>query len=216
MSSNETLLYVADPMCSWCWGFSPVVSAITERYSERVAISVIVGGLAPRATAPMDDDTKATVREHWDHVNEATGQPFDYAFMERERFVYNTEPPCRAVVAARQIAPDRALDFLEHLHRAFYRDNRDVTDESTLVDIGNEFGFDRAQFSKALSLDKTHEATQDDFELTRELGVNGFPSLLAHANDKLKMITVGYRPWSQIMPILDSWLERTDAQSKRA
>ncbi len=203
-------------MCSWCWGFSPVASAIAERYGERVTLAVIVGGLSPDTRTPMNDAAKATVREHWDHVNEATGQPFDYAFMERERFVYNTEPPCRAVVTARQLDPGTVLPFLAHLHAAFYRDNRDVTDEATLAEIAGEFGFDRQQFAEALDHSKTRDATRDDFALTRELGVNGFPSLLAHANDKLKMITMGYRPWSQLMPILDSWLERTDAQSKRA
>ena len=25
------LLYVMDPMCSWCWGFAPVVAALAEQ-----------------------------------------------------------------------------------------------------------------------------------------------------------------------------------------
>ncbi len=28
------LVYVADPMCSWCWGFSPVIDAIRERFGS--------------------------------------------------------------------------------------------------------------------------------------------------------------------------------------
>lgn len=25
------LLYVMDPMCSWCWGFAPVAEALVEQ-----------------------------------------------------------------------------------------------------------------------------------------------------------------------------------------
>jgi putative protein-disulfide isomerase len=25
------LLYVMDPMCSWCWGFAPVAKALVEQ-----------------------------------------------------------------------------------------------------------------------------------------------------------------------------------------
>ncbi|MDH5427723.1 MAG: DsbA family protein, partial [Nitrospirota bacterium] len=29
---SPTLIYVADPMCSWCWGFSPVLEEIRRLY----------------------------------------------------------------------------------------------------------------------------------------------------------------------------------------
>ena len=41
----------------------------------------------------MDEATKASIREHWEHVRDASGQPFDFAFFDRPRFVYDTEPP---------------------------------------------------------------------------------------------------------------------------
>ena len=29
--SVRRLLYVMDPMCSWCWGFAPVANALVEQ-----------------------------------------------------------------------------------------------------------------------------------------------------------------------------------------
>ena len=29
------MLYFADPMCSWCWGFNPVMARVREAYGER-------------------------------------------------------------------------------------------------------------------------------------------------------------------------------------
>ena len=47
------LVYFADPMCSWCWGFAPVINAIRGRYGERLPVRLIVGGLRPGTTEPM-------------------------------------------------------------------------------------------------------------------------------------------------------------------
>ena len=96
------LIYVADPMCSWCWGFSPVIAELARRYNTEAGMHVIAGGLRPGATQAMDAAHKTTVREHWQHVEERTGQPFDYTFFERDGFVYDTEPACRALVTVRR------------------------------------------------------------------------------------------------------------------
>ena len=32
---DARLLYVMDPMCSWCWGFAPVVEALATQAAER-------------------------------------------------------------------------------------------------------------------------------------------------------------------------------------
>jgi len=148
---TKQLAYIADPMCSWCWGFSPVISRIVETFSEQLPVRLVLGGLSPGTEQALSDETKATIREHWDHVHEATDQPFDYGFFERDGFVYDTQPACQAVVTARRLDAGRALPFLAHLHGAFYRDNRDVTDNDTLYDVAGEFGFERDRSSPTLA-----------------------------------------------------------------
>lgn len=207
MSEQKSLLYVADPMCSWCWGFAPVVDAIVEHVGDSVPLNILVGGLAPDTQDVMGETTKATIREHWDHVSEATGQPFDYAFLDRVDFVYNTEPACRAVVAARRLQPRQNVAFLRHLHAAFYGDNQDITAATTLTQLGADFGFDGQEFARTLNAEDVAEATRRDFALARELGVSGFPSLLGHADGRLRVLTSGYQPWRRLMHNIDAWLQ---------
>lgn len=214
MDHGPSLVYVADPMCSWCWGFYPVVESISERFGARAPISVLLGGLAPGTANTMDEQAKVTVREHWDHVHEATGQPFDYAFFDREQFTYDTEPPSRAVVTARRLRPDSAVPFLAHVHAAFYRDNRDVTAPDTLWELAAEFGFDRDEFERAFADEETGRATTADFALARELGIRGFPSLIGHYRNDLTAITMGYRPVNAIGRTIETWLEGVDSQSR--
>ena len=180
--------------------------SVVERWASDAPVSVIVGGLAPGTTEPLDARTKSSIRDHWTHVHEASGQPFDFGFFDQDGFVYDTEPPCRAVVAARMIRPERALPFLSHLHGAFYRDRRDVTDTETLCDLAADFGFDRGEFARQLDDAATRQMTHRDFTLSRELGISGYPTLVGHDGENLTAITVGYRPWEQIERGIESWL----------
>ncbi|MEK9724235.1 MAG: hypothetical protein VW405_12255, partial [Rhodospirillaceae bacterium] len=116
MNDNDPprhLLYFADPMCSWCWGFSPSVDAIRTELSDSLPIRPVMGGLRPGNTEPMNEVAKLEVRRHWEHVLEASGQPFDFDFFDRDGFVYDTEPACRAVVTVRRLAAAKALDMLK-------------------------------------------------------------------------------------------------------
>ena len=115
---DKEIIYVGDPMCSWCWGFSPVLKQIQQDYSKDAPLRLIVGGLHAFDTDPMNDQYKATIKHHWEQVAEASGQPFNYAFFEREGFVLDTEPACRATVVVRNMNPDVLLPFYERIHRA--------------------------------------------------------------------------------------------------
>ena len=50
---DHRLVYFADPMCSWCYGFAPVVSVLAERFEERMPLQVVMGGLRAGNAAPM-------------------------------------------------------------------------------------------------------------------------------------------------------------------
>ncbi|MDT8449061.1 MAG: DsbA family protein [Wenzhouxiangellaceae bacterium] len=203
---TPALLYLADPMCSWCWGFSPVIERLAEDYADRTNLRVVAGGLFPGTEAPMDRHFKASVREHWEHVGERTGQPFDFSFFEREDFVYDTEPACRAAVAARELAPDKVLDMLRELHRAFYRDNRDITDPGIASEVAVEIGLDAGEFRTALESEEIRARTREDFRLARELGMRGFPTLMGYDHQELSLLTEGYAPLERVRANLDRWL----------
>jgi putative protein-disulfide isomerase len=203
------LIYVADPMCSWCWGFAPVIDAIRERFGRDLPIRLIMGGLRPGTTKPMTEAAKRTTREHWEHVHEASGQPFDFTFFEREGFVYDTEPAAKAVVVVRRTGMDRALDLLKCLHFAFYAHNRDITDEAVLAELSSETGIDRRTFLQAFRTDEARQETWQDFAIAQKAGITGFPSLIARVDEEVEysIVTLGYQPADRILPPLERWLE---------
>lgn len=44
------LLYVTDPYCVWCYGFSRVVARAARDYADRIDARIINGGMIPSDT----------------------------------------------------------------------------------------------------------------------------------------------------------------------
>ena len=204
--SEHRFIYFADPMCSWCYGFSPVISALAERYEGRMDLQLVMGGLRAGHTAPMRPEDKAYIRDAWTRVNAASGQPFDLPFFEREGFVYDTEPACRAVVTARRLKPQMALPFMARIQQAFYAENRDMTSAEEIAAVAEEAGFDRQGFGDAFLAADARNETFRDFLTAQELGIRGFPTLIAGSEEKgYALVTNGYRPPEDVLEPLERW-----------
>lgn len=206
------LIYFSDPMCSWCYGFAPVMDQVAERFGERLPIQLVMGGLRPGTDRPMTDEGRAEILSHWAHVREATGQPFDERVLT-ERFIYDTDPAARTVVLVRRLLPERALAFLHRVQRAFYAEARDVTSYPVLAELAAEFGLPRDGVLQALADEALMRETWGDYAISQNAGVRGFPTLVGGPNEAgaYGVITRGCAPGGEILRVLEEWLDRTEA-----
>ena len=103
------------------------------------------------------------------------------------------------------LADGASLPALKRLHRAFYAENRDITDAQVLADLAVELGHDRQSFEEAFEAADIIKATQGGFEFSRNAGIGGFPTMVAGSEDNgYRLLTTGYRPWSDIESLLES------------
>ena len=205
---SARLLYVMDPMCSWCWGFAPVAEAlIAQARDAGVETRVIPGGLRSGSSA-LDASTRRYILEHWQAVAEATGQGFDFDGAMPDGFVYDTEPACRALVTAREMDASCVWRLSRLIQEAFYLQGLDVTRAPQLLDLAEQAGLDRATFSAAFTSADTLSATAADFTWAQGLGIAGFPTLLAERNGQLALLTNGYQPLDRLQPLLGRWLQQ--------
>lgn len=207
------LLYVMDPMCSWCWGFAPVVEALaTQAALGGVELHLVVGGLR-REQEMLDEAGRVRILAHWQAVNASTGQSFDFIRGLPAGLVYDTEPACRALVAARQIDPQKVWPLARLIQRAFYCDNCDVSQASELRRLAELAGLPARKFAEAFDAPATYEATLADFNWAQGLGISGFPTLLAQRNGMSALLTNGYQPLERLEPLLARWLENLEPAS---
>ncbi len=206
------LIYVMDPMCSWCYGFAPVIERLVKEQEQTMQFKLVLGGLRPGTELPLDEQMKESIRHHWEDVEKVTGQPMDYTFFDREAFVYDTEPGCRAVVTMRYLMPEAELQMADAVQRAFYANNQDVTDPNVLAGVALQFGVDEATFLEKFASDEMKEKTQQDFTIARHLQATAFPSLYILNGTSIHLLSRGYRTYDGMSAHLQQALMKLNDQ----
>ncbi len=204
---STVLIYIADPMCSWCWGFSPVLEQIRHQYEDRVTFQLMLGGLRPGNTERFDESRRAYILQHWHAVHERTGQPFNFEFQMEPTFTYDTEPPSRAILVTRQLAPSKEFVFMKHVQESFYVQNADVTQLEVLEGLAVNLGLDGVQFRQRFQDPRTKQVVWREFDQARQLGVNGFPTLLIRQGENVSTLMHGYQSFEELIPIIDQHLQ---------
>ena len=206
--TTPTLLYIADPMCSWCWGFSPVLEEIRRRYQDRVRFQLMLGGLRPGNTERFDESRRSYILQHWHAVEERTGQPFNFDFQMGPTFTYDTEPASRATVAIRTLMPGKEWGFLKCVHEAFYVQNADVTKPDILEEVAMKLQMDISHFRDVFHDSKTKQLVWDEFDQARQLGVDSFPTLLGRYGESVSMLMHGYQDVSPLVSSIDNLIDK--------
>jgi putative protein-disulfide isomerase len=205
---NEKILwYVADPMCSWCWGFAPVIEQVRSSYRDRVKVELLLGGLRPGTRHPLPAGQRQEILGHWQAVHRATGQPFQFEGAMPEGFVYDTEPASRAVIVVSMLNPEAIFTFFRAVQSAFYVEQRNVTDALVLAELAGSVGLETQQFLQAFESDAARDITQDHFHRAGQLGVHGFPTLIGQQGTAYTLISGGYCPFKELNPKIMQWLD---------
>lgn len=199
MNTAAKLYYFADPMCSWCYGFAPVIDRIRSDYADRFDIRLVMGGLRPGKLAQqMTPAIGRVIRHHWREVAKMTGQKFDETFFDRENFDYDTEPAAKAVIVMERLAGEHAYDYYHAVQSAFYSKNQDVTSSDVLAEIAAQYKVEKDNFIQAFQSEAAHRETWDQFQFSAKLGIRGFPALVLETNEQFYLVTRGWQPYEQI------------------
>lgn len=189
----QTLYYVHDPMCSWCYAFQPVWSELKRRLGGQLVIQGVLGGLAPDTDAPMPDATRVYVQANWRRIMEVVPAiQFNFEFWTRCQPRRSTYPACRAVIAAANQGAEVEEPMIQAIQRAYYRDARNPSDTETLQDLARELGLDTKRFAEAFHSPSTHAELLRQIEFSRRLGARGFPSLILATKTGFRLIEHDY------------------------
>ena len=105
-----------------------------------------------------------------------------------------------------QLNPSQALNYFSAIQEAFYAKNIDVTNAQTLTALALEHDVAQQQFELAFESDEIKSQTQNDFMLTQQMRVNGFPSLIGQNEEGYMFLAQGFQLYPQVEDTINKWL----------
>jgi putative protein-disulfide isomerase len=190
---QNTLIYVHDPMCSWCWGFEPVRAQLFAELDGRILIRRLVGGLAPDSDAPMPAEMRLGLQQTWQRIQQTIpGTEFNFDFWSKCTPRRSTYPANRAVIAARRQGEEYDQPMTNRIQRAYYLEARNPSDNETLVELAADIGLDVERFGAELVDATTEHMLATEINSSRAMGINSFPSLALDCESSLNHIGLNY------------------------
>ena len=209
--SNIKLVYYYDALCGWCYGFSPVMSKIENKYSDKLDIKVISGGLFLGSRAGRVNVVAPHIKAGaYKSVELRTGVKFGKPFLDdvfgNGDMILNSLPPTIALNIVKEKYPDQEVQFAKMLLLAVYFDGIDPTDIESLANYAVKIGFDREDFVTKMKIQKYESAAEIEFELFRSSQYAGMPALVLVKENKEHLIAHGYMNFEEIDKKLESYV----------
>ena len=187
------LIYVYDPMCSWCWGYRETWLKLKEALGDKLAIEYKVGGLAPDSDEPMPEDMQQFLQQTWQRIEQQLGTKFNHNFWLNTQPRRSTYPACRAVLVARQ--HNKEHEMLYAIQKAYYLNAQNPSDISTLANLAEQIGLAKNTFITEIQSEKINSLLMNEINEVRSLPVQGFPSLVIENKGSYYAVPVNYQDW---------------------
>jgi putative protein-disulfide isomerase len=193
------VIFVIDPMCSWCWGFHPIIEELRKKLFDEFKFSLVVGGLRTKGQMPWTDESKKYLAQNWNAVAQKTKQPFNFSLLNKAEFDYDTYPACKAIITVRELWGDEAsFDYLAKIQEAFYAKGEDTTLLKTLL----QYVDDKESFLEFYESNRAEILMKHDFAKARSMGANAFPSVVKIDTEGHMVCQKGYRDLQDLLKIL--------------
>lgn len=190
-------------MCSWCWGFAPIIEELRRTLNDEYTFTLVLGGLRSKGEMPWNEKSKEYLRGHWKQVSQRTGQLFSDSLFEKESFDYDTYPACKAVITVRELfGMKNAFGYLHKIQEAFYTRDEDITNVEVLIDLFSSVTSDRESFSTFFESERAQLLMEHDFAKARSMGANAFPSVVVIDEEGHMVCQKGYRSLLEMQKLL--------------
>jgi len=180
-------------MCSWCWGFAPVLADLLSKLPGNINVKRLLGGLAVDTDEPMPQGMKDMLQATWRRIEEKIpGTHFNFDFWTNCQPRRATFASCRAVIAARKQGDSYDEGMTKAIQHAYYQQARNPSEDETLVDLADEIGLEQAIFKQDFYAPETQQQLDIEMELSRSLYAESFPSLVYQQDGSNWHVPVNY------------------------
>jgi len=176
------LIAYSDYLCPWCFNAAVRLRRVEEEFGGAVTVEWRTFLLRPQPDPRRTLEKFRAYTESWRRAAEDPDGGTFTVWQSEAGPPSHSIPPHLAAKAAARLGDAAFARLHGALLRAYFTDNRDITDAATLRAIWDECGLDAAGFAAVedpallrLVIDQHNEAV--------ELGVTGVPAVRADGND---------------------------------
>ncbi len=205
-AKKGTIVYLYDPLCGWCYGFSPVIRRLRETHGAEYDFEVVSGGMVTGASVRPFREMAEFISNAYPRLNAMTGARFSDRFLRETLWdstaMVNSLPGSIALSVFKTLRPQDAVLFASAIQESLYIGGNPPEDVGQYADLARSFGLDGDDFLKKMSDPAYLRLAEADFLRAQNLGVTGFPTVVLQ------------KPDGTIVPLSNGWVDYDRLVSK--
>lgn len=202
------LIYFYDALCGWCFGFSPVIQKIYQDNKDKYDFQIISGGMMTGERVGSINQIAPYIKTAYKRVEELSGVKFGEKYLNETlaegTSVLNSLRPAIALSIVKALKPEQAFECAKLLHETIYVDGLGVDTDEFYSALAEKIFFDKEEFLKLMAFEEYLKLAEEDFMITKDFGINGFPTLVAEKNEKFYLVSNGFTPIENILNSLEN------------
>jgi putative protein-disulfide isomerase len=211
------LLYFYDPLCGWCFGFSPVIKKLEHEFQEQIDFEAISGGMVLGERVKPLSEMKDYLKEAMPRLEEMTGVKFGDPYLEileEGSLMLNSELPCIAMTVYKSMSNKSSIEFASALQSTLYEKGINLNEIENYQGLVENFDLPWEVFKTKMQDVAYKEKTYQEFQIGQQMGIGGFPSVVLSVGNQGYLIARGYRPESEMKAVIEEVLSKETANSK--
>lgn len=211
------LYYVTDPICSHCWALEPVLRKFVDQYGHYFNMHTLMGGLLEKWDGFADVSNgisgPADVAGHWKEVGVHSRMPID-GTVWFDSPIESSYIPSRVYKVIQKNHSELAHTFLRRAREELFAFNQNIAKDDILIRIVDQLGLNGKEIVEQSKQDKANTLLHEDFQLVRQLGVRGFPTIVMVNEEQKGVRVVGARSLEDYIQALQQILPNETVSPK--
>lgn len=207
-------IYVYDPLCGWCYGFTPVILQFQQLQSGNMEFDILSGGMITGDNRHPFSSMAAYIQREHTNVEEMTGVKFGNAFLEKllpSAEIMDSEKPSVALTVFKTYQPENAISFAHDMQVALNYDGLSLNNDDTYRKLIRKFSLPEDEFISRLHDEHLRYETQQEFQLVQNWGITGFPAAILDTGKQLYLCARGFTTLERLQQTIDNIIAESNS-----
>lgn len=205
------LYYVYDPLCGWCYGFSPVIQKVQKEYQTQLSIRVISGGMVRESRVAPLSTIAPYIQGAYKDVEKLSGVKFgapylDVLFGKGDR-IMDSHPPSIIHTYLSEQFPERSTEISSCIQNLIYQDGLDPSSSTFRHALADRLKTDVKALESAFKSGEFDQKTKEGYLLCEKLGITGYPAVVMYKNNTWYLVSKGWTDFESISGTIHSILQ---------
>jgi putative protein-disulfide isomerase len=211
MTEKPKIIYVFDPMCGWCYGFSKVINRYATEHKTEFDFDIISGGMVVGDREGPIGDFAEYILGAYKRVEDYSGVKFGEAYLAQlrtKKLWSSSVTPAIAIETFKTYKPDEAIAFASAVQKSYFYDGKDLRSDDVYREVLKPYAIDADRFIEKMHTEQLRKAATDGFQESANYGITGYPAVLLLYNGKYYMVAKGFTDYETFSRTVQTVLDK--------